>query len=92
MQPEYSSTCPLKTATSLYSESDKNIPHRIFLRPILILSYHLCLGLSSGLFPSVFRIKYLYAFPFSPIRVTCPTHLILSNFIILIISGEQYNL
>ena len=37
-------------------------PHNIFLRSILILSFHVCLILSSDLLPSSFPSRILYAF------------------------------
>jgi hypothetical protein len=52
-------------------------PHPISLRSILILSIHLRLGLQSSLFPCGFPINILYSFLFSPLRATCPAHLIL---------------
>jgi len=60
----------------------------ISLRSLLILSSYLRLALTSGLFPSGFPTKILYAFLNSPTRTTCPAHSILHELIILIIYGE----
>ena len=65
-------------------------PHPTSWRSILILSTHLSLGLPSGLFPSGFPTKTLYTSHSSPIRATCPNHLILLDFITRTILGEQY--
>jgi hypothetical protein len=54
------------------------------------LSIHLHLGLLCGHFPSGFPSSILFIF--SPIRATCPDRLILFDFIILIILGEEYKL
>ena len=67
-------------------------PHPTSWRSILILSTHLCLGLPSGLFPSGFPTKTLYASLSSPIHATCPAHLILLDFITRTILGEGYKL
>jgi hypothetical protein len=57
-----------------------------------MLSIYLHLGLPSGLFLSGFLTNNLYTFLFASIRATCPTHLILLDFIILIILGEEHQL
>ena len=61
-----------------------------FRKSILILSSHLWLGLPSGLFPSGFPTKTLYAPILSRLCATCSTHVILLNLITWIISGEEY--
>ena len=93
MEPEGSSphsqvpaTCPYPWASPIQSIP----PHPISGRSILISSSHLRLGLPSGLFPSGFHTKTLYTPLLSPIHATCPEHLILLNFIIRTILGEEY--
>ena len=65
-------------------------PHPTSWRSILILSTHLRLDLPSGLFPSSFPHQDPVHPLSSPIRATCPAHLILLDFIIRTILGEEY--
>jgi hypothetical protein len=67
-------------------------PHPISLWSIVILSTHLCLGLPSGNYPSGFPTDILYAFLFSTICGTCPTHVILLHLNILITFVKEYKL
>jgi hypothetical protein len=63
MKPEGSLPFSQEHSTGLCPEPDKfnPRPHPIYLWYVLILSSNLRLGLSSGLFPSDFRNKTLYA-------------------------------
>ena len=70
-------TSVLHLSLSWASPIQSIYPHPTSWRSILILSTHLRLGLPSGLLPSGFPTKTLYNPLSSPIRTTCPAHLIL---------------
>ena len=71
-----SATCPYPVP----GQSSPHNPHPTSWRSILILSSHLRLDLTSGLFLTGFPTKTLYTPIGSPIRATCPAHLILLDF------------
>jgi hypothetical protein len=77
MEPKGTLLCSQDPTTGPYHEPDESSPHppTVSVRTIL-MSSHLRLGLPSRLFPSGFPTKVLYALPISPMRATCPSHLI----------------
>jgi len=82
----------LKTPPTVPMLSQKDAVHTLpsHLRNMLILPSHLCIVLPSGLFPSAFPIKPLFALLFTPIHATCPAHQIFINLITQIIFGNKY--
>jgi hypothetical protein len=73
--------CSQQPATGPYREPfEFNIyPHSTSLRSILILFYHLRIGLLIGPFTSRFRVRTMHIHSFAPIPASCCTHLILIN-------------
>jgi len=65
-------------------------PHQTSWRSILILSSHPRLCLPNGLFPSGVPTQTLFMLLLSPIRATCPAHLILLDFITRTNLDEEY--
>ena len=64
--------------------------HFINVRSILIITLHLHLGLPSGHFPSGVPNNILYAILFFLTHATCPTHIILLDFITITTYSEQH--
>ena len=91
MEPDGSLPQSQVRATCPYPEPDRSSPYpHIQLPEDVLISSHLRLGLTSGLFPSGFPYKPSYTPLLSPIRTTCPAHLILLDFITRTILGEEY--
>jgi hypothetical protein len=88
MEPEGSLPQTKELSTCPYPEPDQSYLIISLQNP----STHLRLHLPKGLFSSGSPTNNLHAFLFSPIHATCPTNLIIFEWIILITLGEEYTL
>jgi hypothetical protein len=68
--PEFYAACRFNTTFTSKQRNQLLPPHPISWRFILILYFHLCLGLSSGVFPSGLHTKTLYASFLPPTHAT----------------------
>jgi len=88
VEPEGSLPHSQVPATYPYPESARSSPYPHIALPEE--SYYIRLGLPSGLFTSGFPTNTLYTPLLSPTRATCLAHLILLDFIIRTVLGEEY--
>jgi hypothetical protein len=92
MEPEVSLPCWQQPATFPYSVQERFKLQTHFLKIHLILTSHQRLDLPSGLLPTGFAIKNLWAFLVSLIRGVCTAYLILLDLLIIIIFSDEYRL
>lgn len=85
-------SCSNELPVGPYPAPDESRPlyNPFYVRSILMLSSYLRLDILSGIFPSDFLIKILYAFLICPVRATYRTHLIRLDLILLF--GKEFDL
>jgi hypothetical protein len=66
--------------------------HLMSLSSTVILFYFLCFSLPNAVFPSGFPTIFLYPYLVCALRATCEAYLIVLDWIIMIIFGEEHNL
>jgi len=88
MEANNSFPCSHEVATSSYP-SQINPVHSL-QSYFLIIHFNIILQFASGVFPSAFPTKTLYAFLFSLVRATYPTHFMILDLITHITFNEQY--
>jgi len=94
MEPKSALPCSQEPDTGPYFEPDESSPQLPPYLPISILLQfsHLRFDLPSGLSPSGFSTKALYAFLISPVCASWSEYLILLHLSTLVIFGEAYML
>jgi hypothetical protein len=94
MEPEGSLLCSQEPRADTYPELDESSPpsHHLSQRSILILSFHLHLGLPSGVFLSGSPTNIFCVFLIPTMCAASPAHIILPHLITLIMFIEEYKL
>jgi hypothetical protein len=83
---------PYNSEANAESDEFSLHPHELFSTAILKLYFHMCLEMTSVLFPSGFLIKIFYTSLISAISVTGPTHLVQHDSTTITTFSDKYKL